>query len=653
MKTAIYFCNCGTNISDRIGFAEISAELSRHPDVVSVTPVDFLCAEDGKNFLRADLAEKRPDRVVIAACTPREYQLTFMRVLEEAGINPYFLQIANIREQVAWVTPDRDEATAKACAQIRGAVARVGLHEPLKKTELAACTDVLVIGAGPAGLKSALTLAESGRKVVLIEKTPALGGLPVRFEELFPSLECAPCMLEPVLGEVMHGPQAANIEILTLAELVGLTGYYGNFTASIRRQPRYIDDAKCMGCQECIAPCPVSVPNEFSLGLDERKAIALPFLGALPNVPFLDDRACLRNKGEDCTRCRDACPVPDAVLYNDAVQEIERRVGAVVVATGAGLYDCHRIPELGYGAVPGVYTSLEFERILASNGPTGGELRQPDGSAPQSVAIVHCVGSLDSQHRPYCSGICCEYAFKFTHLIGKKLPDAKVHHFYRDLTTPGKDNFQLCGHARHNPNATLVRYGGPGAVRIAERNGKAVVGFEDGQGKSGEVTVDMVVLCPAMTGAADAGTLSGILDTPLDAFGFFEELHGRLDSAQSKIKGIYIAGTCQAPMNVQGAISQGLAAASYVLSGLVEGRTLEVDPATAAVEEQRCSMCRTCESVCPYKAISYPEERKAAYVNALLCHGCGTCVAACPAGAMQGNHFTDSQILAELEAVLQ
>ena len=322
MKTAVYFCKCGTNLSPHIDVATVSAELLRHPDVAFVTPVDFLCAGDGRQFLRADLEEKRPDRVVIAACSPREYQSAFMGVLEQAGINPYYLQMANIREQVAWVTPRPEDATAKACAQIRGAVARVRWHEPLEKKQLEVCRDVLVIGAGPAGLKCALTLAEAGRKVVLVEKSPALGGMPVRYEELFPNLECAPCMLEPVLGEVMHGPHAANIEILTLAEVSAVTGYYGNFTVKIRRRPRYVDIEKCIGCQECVAPCPVTVPNEFNFDLDGRKALAFPFPGALPNVPFLDGRACLRHNGEECTLCRDACPVPDAILYDQAAGEL-------------------------------------------------------------------------------------------------------------------------------------------------------------------------------------------------------------------------------------------------------------------------------------------------------------------------------------------
>jgi heterodisulfide reductase subunit A len=651
MRTGVYFCNCGGNVSERIDFKAIEEELLQQGGVAYVRAVDFLCAEDGKQFLETDLGEERPERVVIAACSPREYERAFMQVLERGGMNPYFLQMTNIREQVAWVTPDREQATRKACTQIRGAAARVRLHQPLFRTELEMCRDVVVIGAGPAGLKCALALAEAGRKVVLVEKSPVLGGLPVRYEDLFPNMECGPCMLEPVLGEVLHGPHSANIEILTMAEVCGLKGYYGNFQATIRQTARYVDAEQCIGCGECIPPCPVSVPNQFNFGLDTRKAIALPFAGALPNAPFMDAQACLRGKGEECSFCRDACPVDGVIRYDEAPRTIERPAGAIVVAVGFGLYDCRSLPELGYGTVQGVCTSLEFERMLASNGPTGGNLRRPDDTAPESVAIVHCAGSLDQRHRPYCSGICCEYAFKFNHLIEKKLPGTKVYHLYRELVMPGKDEFALYEDARKNPHAAFLRYV-PGGLRVIGSEGGAAVEYEDSAGNRGRVTADMVVLCPAVTGAGDAGELSRLLGASRDRFGFFEELHGRMDSAQSRTRGIYVAGACQAPMDIQRAVSQGMAAAGYVLSGLAEGRKLEIEPITASVDETRCSGCRTCGAVCPYQAISYPPESRQASVNALLCHGCGTCVAACPSGAIRGNHFTNEQILAEIEAAL-
>ena len=653
MKAAVYLCACGSSVSEKVNYETVAEELGKIPQVAYVRPVEFLCSEEGKQFLEQDLKENQPDRVVVAACSPREVENTFMQCMQSAVLNPYFLHIATIREQVAWVTPDPALATPKACAAIRAAVARVCLHQPLERKELDVCRDVLVVGAGPAGLKAALYLAEAGRNVVLVEKTPVLGGLPVRYEELFPNMECGPCLLEPVMGEVLHGEHAHHIEILTLSELVDVKGYYGNFTVTVKQSPRYVDTVKCVGCGACIPACPAVTKNEFNYDLDERKAISLPFAGALPNVPFLAREACLRTEGQDCHLCRDACPVEGAVVYDDSEKLLERNVGAIVMAVGSALYDCSQLPALGYGRLPGVYTSLEFERLLARNGPTGGELLLPDGTPPASLAIVHCVGSLDEHHRPYCSGVCCSYALKFNHLVRNKLPESRIYHLYKELVIPGKEEFSLYRHASHSPNTEFLRYRDIAEVRVTAANGHTAIQYQDAAGAAREFTADMVVLCPAIIGSESAAGLSKLLELPADQFGFFEELNNRLDAEQSKVRGIYLAGACQSPMDIRGAISQGMAVAGYVLSGLADGKKLKIEPITASVDESTCSGCRICGNVCPYQAISYTTEQQAAAVNALLCHGCGTCVAACPSGAIQSHHFANQQIFAEMEAALR
>lgn len=652
MGVGIYFCNCGTNIAGKIDPEQVKTQLQEMPAVDYFETCGFLCSEDGKRFLAENIRNRNPDRVVIAACSPRDHEANFMRVLESAGLNPYLFQMANIREQVAWVTPDPEQAVKKAVNAIRSAVTRVRLHEPLKKQELDIVTDVLVIGAGPAGLKATLTLAAADRRVVLVEKEPVIGGMPVRYEELFPAMECAPCMLEPLMGDVFHGEHANRIELLTQTEVIGVTGYYGNFIVRLRQQPRHVDPAQCIGCGECVAVCPVSAPDKFNCSMSERKAMDFPFAGALPYAPYLDGQTCVRGGEESCTLCKDACPLgPDVIDLNAGELVMERNVGAIIIATGAGLYDCSLLPNLGYGQLPGVYTSYELERILSSTGPTEGELVTREGKPPENVAIIHCVGSLDEEHRPYCSGVCCQYAFKFDHLLLTRLPRIRITHFYRQLVLPGKEGTRLYSEAVKNPAVTLIRYGKISDISFSPCNsdsGTTIISHN----QSLLVNADLVILCPAIIAAPETALLAGVLDVSRDRWGFYEELHGRLDTAQSKLKGVYLAGTCQAPMDIQQAMQQGMAAAGHVLSGLVPGRKLEVEPITATVQPEQCGGCRVCIAVCPYKATVFDDESHTSTVNPVLCHGCGTCVAACPAGAMDGHHFTTAEITAELEEAL-
>ena len=649
MRTGVYFCNCGTNIADKIDAGRVKEGLASVEAISYFKTSPFLCSEEGKGFLERDLEEEKPERIVIAACSPREHEATFMRVMEASGMNPYLMQMVNIREQIAWVTTDPQLAVAKAALAIKAALGRVQLHETLENLELDISTAVLVLGAGPAGLKAALTLAESGRKVLLVEKSPAIGGLPVLYEELFPDMECGPCMLEPPMSEILHGDYAENIELMTMSELAEVAGYFGNFLVKIRRRARYLDLERCIGCGECVEPCPVVGANPFNCGMDQKKAIDFAFPGALPSAPYLDPALCTRfTEGSDCTLCSEVCPAGEGVIvYDDREALLERQVGAIILATGSSLYDCAPLRNLGYGSFPQVKTAHEFERMCASNGPTGGELLDSKGEPPASVVFVHCVGSLDDRHKAYCSGICCQYAFKFNRMLESRLPDTEVHHLYKELVTPGKDAFRLQNAARGNPNSTFLRYGSLAELSVDSREGRAQLRVGDAS-----IAADLVVLCPAVVPGGDAAELGALLDVSLDGFGFFEELHGRMDPARSKLRGVYLAGACQGPADIQRAVGQGQAAAACIMSELVEGRKLRLDPLFASVDPERCSGCKVCMKVCPYRAIAFDAETGASRVNPVLCHGCGTCVAACPGSAIKGNHFTGAMILAEIEEAL-
>jgi heterodisulfide reductase subunit A len=673
-KVGVYICSCGTNISENIDTEELSRFSDSLEDVAYVKPHSLLCSEDGKNFLADDISKSKPDRVVIVACTPKEHEKTFRNVLQKAGMNPFLFQMVNIREQVAWVTSDKNSATEKAKAYIRAAVKRVKLHEPLEKKEIDCNPDMLVIGAGPAGMEAALLFAKAGRKVCLVEKNPSVGGKVARYEDVFPKMECASCMLEPKMDEILHHE---NIELLRCSEVQEVLGFLGNFVVKIKTKATYVDKEKCIGCGACYEECPVTVKNEFDYSLSNRKAIFIPYTGALPNVPVIDTSNCIRfgNKqsdssrealeaglitqeefekfaSHDCDKCKKACMF-DAIKYEDEDSVIERNVGGIVVATGFELFDPSVLPQFGYGKIPEVYTSLEFERILAQTGPTGGKMVMKNAQEPGTVAIIHCVGSRDKKYKEYCSSVCCLYALKFAHLVKKHLPDAQVYDIYADWCVPGKDNQEFLDSVRNKKGVHFLHTTLPMNVSLKQKGNAIDLAYADVSGGKKQISADMVILCPAMIPGKDTTALSDLLLVGRGKDGFFAEGHTKLAPVSTNIEGIFIAGCAQGPKDIQNSVAQGSAAAGQALSILVPGRKLELEVVTAEIDENACAECMICIGLCPYKAIVLDKDKKIAVVNTVLCKGCGTCVAACPSGSAQSKHFTNEQITAEIEEVLK
>jgi heterodisulfide reductase subunit A len=456
-------------------------------------------------------------------------------------------------------------------------------------------------------------------------------------------------MLQPKMDEVLHHE---NIELLLRCEVREVLGFLGNFTVRIKKKASYVDKVKCVGCGACYEQCPVSIKNAYDYDLSCRRSIDVPFQGALPNVPFIDTGSCLRFRGEECTICRQACTF-DAIDYGDSDEVLERSVGGIIVATGFELLDPSTLPSFGYGIIPEVYTSLEFERILSQNGPTRGKLLMKNAEEPKSLAIVHCVGSRDKGMMHYCSGICCLYALKLARMALKRLSSVKIYELYADWCVPGKDGQRFLHSLSGFKNLRTVRTSLPMDVSIRQGKGRINLSCKDISGKQRRMCADMVILCPAMIPATDSERLSEILCIARDKEGFFAEGHSTLESVSASIDGIYIAGCAQGPKDIQGSLAQGAAAAGKLLSVLVPGRKLELHAMTAEIKEDACSGCMICVGLCPHKAIRFDAERKGAVVNTALCKGCGTCVAACPGGAALSRHFTKEQISAEIEGVLQ
>lgn len=659
-QIGVYICECGPNIKDAMNIDDVAGFAQQLDSVIFARIFRLLCSQEGKELIAKDVHEQGITRVVIAACSPKEHEHTFRKVISDAGLNPYMLQIVNIREQCAWVIKDKGRATDVAKSMIKAAVYRVAHHAALETKEIEAQPDVLVVGAGITGMSAALTLAQKQRKVYLVERLPCLGGKVVRYEEVFPNLECAPCMLEPALDEVLNHER---IEVLTLSEISEVLGFYGNFIVKVNKKSRLVDMQACIGCSACIEPCPVEVSDEYNESLAKRKAIYFPFAGALPNVPTIDKEHCLRFKSQECDLCQKACQFA-AINYEETDQIRELNVGAIVVATGFDLFDVKNASQFGYGKIENVYTSLEFERLLSSTGHTGGKILKKDGQLPKKVALIHCVGSRSKKFHEHCSGVCCSYLVKFAHLLKQKFPEVSIVDIYSDFCLPGKQTQKSFNDFSKEQGAEFVRVNDTNDLVISEVDGKISLKYlvsdaqDDKSLKKGtaglrDLSVDMVVLAPAIVGAVDAQVLAQMLGLTTDKNGFFNEEHSKVSPVSTTTEGIFIVGCAQGPQDIAGSVVQGQAAAGKILSRLVPGEKLTLDPCTAEVDEDLCSGCKSCIGVCVYNAVCYDEEKKRAAVNEALCRGCGVCVATCPSAAITGKHFTDEQILQEVKGVLE
>jgi len=640
MKTAVILCNCCGIITQNIDWEKVRAMLANHPANPVFIGDDLACGADSIDRLRAVLAEEQPDRVVVAACSPREHENTFRRLMADAGINPWFLHMVNVREQVSWVTEDPAAATAKAARLLHAAMNRVLRHEPLNERAVPVHTEVAVIGAGPAGMQAALTLARADRKVTLIEKEPMIGGLPVRFEELFPDLECGPCLLEPVMSELLHGHAGANVNLLTLSEVTAIKGSFGNWTLTVRQRPRYVNPDLCIGCMICAAACPVRRANRWN-GSGDMAAVDVPFAGALPNLPHVDASACLKLSGRECNACLVDCPVEGALDFADQERECTIVAGAVIVASGAE--EMQELPA-AFAGLEDVHTAYTMERLLAAYGPSGGELVKGDGAEPSSLAIVHCAGSLDENGVPYCSGTCCRAAVKYARLASAKVDGITVTRLVREQVMPGV----AAGRQFHHDQSSVVRYGDFAGLCVSGSGVGRVIAVPGGP----LVPAEMIVLCRPVVPGKGTADLATLLELDRDGEGFAAPLHDLSGSCSSVVKGMYLAGSCRGPGDMREAFATGTAAAGLALSELVPGRDLIIDPQVAVVDDRLCAGCKTCIMLCPYQAITWNGSDRVAYVEDLLCRGCGTCVAACPAGAITGRGFSRDMLRAELEGAL-
>ena len=619
-----------------------------------------MCSESGQNLIKDTIKNEKLTGVVVCSCSPRMHEATFRKAAASVGLNPYMVEIANIREQCSWIHKDKVEATEKAIILGRAAIAKVLLNTPLTAGESPVVKRALVIGGGIAGIQTALDIAEAGFEVDIVEKKPTIGGKMTQIDKTFPTLDCAACILTP---KMVDCAQNEKIKIYSYSEVDSVSGFVGNFTVKIKRKARFVDETKCTGCGLCTEKCPMkNVPNEFNLGMDNRRAIYIPFAQAVPKVATIDPDQCNMLKNGKCGVCSKVCSA-GAIDYKQTDTYVEEKYGAIVVATGFNPIDVSKYGEYAYDQSKDVITSLEFERLTNAAGPTSGTLLRPsDGKHPHTIVFVQCVGSRCTPERgkQYCSKICCMYTAKHAMLTREKYPDTDVYVFYIDVRTPGKNFDEFYRRAVEDYGVHYIK-GAVGKVSPQADGTLDVQASDLIMNEQLHIKADLVVLAAAIEPDKSARPLATKLTASMDTNDFFTEAHPKLRPVESPTAGIFLSGVCQGPKDIPETVSQASACAAKVIGLLVKDK-LTCNPCVAHSNEMMCNGCSQCANVCPYGAITYVEKefrmpdrttkvRRVASVNPAVCQGCGACTVTCPSGAMDLFGFSNNQIMAEVDAI--
>jgi heterodisulfide reductase subunit A len=663
-RIGVFICWCGENIARNVDVEQAAAQVAEAPGVACSIAYKYMCSDPGQSLMRQKIISERLTGVVVASCSPHMHLRTFRKAAALEGLNPYLVEMANIREHCSWVHHNREEATAKAVELIRMAVAKVRCDHELAPIAIPVTRRALVIGGGVAGIQAALDIADAGYQVVLVEREPSIGGKMAGLSETFPTLDCSQCILTPRMVDVGQHP---NITLHTYSEVESVEGYVGNFKVAIRKKARYVDVDKCTGCGQCWNSCPSKKTlSTFDREMGTRTAIYVPFPQAVPARPVIDRNACLHFLKGKCGLCAKKCQA-GAIRFDDEDQVVTEEVGAVVVATGFEMYSigkeqsgCKTIGygEYGYGQSPDVIDSLQFERLVSASGPTNGEIRRPsDGQVPKTVVFISCVGSRDNAKGiSYCSKICCMYTAKHTMLYKHKVHDGQAHVFYMDIRSGGKNYDEFVRRAIEQDGAQYHR----GRVsKITEEHGKLIVrGVDTLAGEPLTIEADLVVLATAMRPADQVEQLAQKLNVGYDEFGFLSESHPKLRPVETNAAGVFVCGACQGPKDIPESVAQASAVAGKVLI-MFSREQLSREPEIAKVNETNCAACFACVRTCPYHAIDRAEirDRKGnlvkwtARVNQGLCMGCGTCVAVCPSKSVDLEGFTEQQVYAMLESL--
>jgi len=663
VKVGVFLSDCGKQLSEILDFKALTEHVKKVSGVALVVKGNEFWRGEGLKTIVDAIKSKKINRLVVAESLPKLSEVKIVKAAEEAGLNPYLVEVIDLKDHCAW--PHRDtpsEATEKAKAMLLAAIERAKLLEPLEKLEFPAVKSVLVIGGGIAGIQAAEDLADLGFEVHLVEKAPFLGGLAARAGRFFPTDDCAICIQSPAsdVKAITHTSRKCvyrsgfseipNLNILTNSKVVKVEGTPGNYKVTVEKKPRYVDESKCVRCDLCTTVCPVEVPDEYNAKLKTRKAIYINTPPVHPPVYVIDESAC---KFQECAKCVEICPTK-AVKLNQKTEKVTLNVGGIIVATGFQEYNPSVIKEYHYGEYPDVITNLELARMIDGFGPTNGAIIKPSDRKPaKRIVFIQCVGSRDRRWNPWCSSICCMISLKNAMLIKSAYPDTDITICYIDIRTTGREHEYYYEKAREM-GIKFVK-GRPTEISHDPDGNILIVDVEDAiLRRFFELEADLVVLATAMVPSEDTRELAEMLGIELDQDGFFKEYNAKLRPTETKIRGIYLCGGATFPKDAPTSSLHAHSAAVKAAKFLSTGKIIK-DQRTAFVNEEYCGDCEFCPVICPFNAITLvpkDEDHFVAQVSDLKCEGCGICVGTCPVNAIELRHSRPNQMTAQMNALL-